>query len=51
LHRAAKKYFDAQGLKGKLPPIAPLKQAWATFESEKKLFYKDYHAIKPWHKE
>ncbi|GHT86213.1 hypothetical protein FACS18947_5870 [Bacteroidia bacterium] len=51
LHRAAKKYFDAQGLKGKLPPIATLKQEWATLESEKKLLYKDYHAVKPRHKE
>jgi predicted nucleic acid-binding Zn-ribbon protein len=51
LHRAAKKYFDAQGLKGKLPPIATLKQEWATLESEKKLLYKDYYAVKPRHKE
>ncbi|GHV11565.1 hypothetical protein FACS1894219_02910 [Clostridia bacterium] len=51
LHRAAKKYFDAQNLGGKLPPIATLKQEWATLESEKKLLYKDYHAVKPRHKE
>jgi predicted nucleic acid-binding Zn-ribbon protein len=51
LHRASKKYFDAQGLKGKLPPIATLKQEWATFESEKKLLYKDYCAVNPRHKE
>jgi hypothetical protein len=51
LHRAAKKYFDAQDLKGKLPPIATLKQEWATLESEKKILYKEYHEVKPRHKE
>jgi hypothetical protein len=51
LHRAAKKYFDSQNLKGKLPPIASLKQEWATLESEKKLLYRDYHALTPRYKE
>jgi hypothetical protein len=51
LCRAAKRYFDAHGCKGKLLPIATLKQEWATLESEKKLLYKDYHAITPRHKE
>ena len=37
-------------MKGKLPPIATLKQEWATFESEKKLLYKYYYAAKPRHK-
>jgi hypothetical protein len=49
--RSAKKYFDEQKLGGKLPPIATLKQEWATFDSEKKLLYKDYHALTPRHKE
>ena len=51
LHRAAKKFFDSQNLKGKLPPIASLKQEWATLESEKKLLYRDYHALTPRYKE
>ena len=51
LHRAAKKYFDAQNLGGKLPPIATLKQAWATLESEKKCLYRDYYRAKDKHKE
>jgi predicted nuclease with TOPRIM domain len=45
-HRAAKKYFDAQNLGGKLPPIATLKQEWATLNSEKKLLWNDYHRLK-----
>jgi hypothetical protein len=45
-HRAAKKYFDAQNLGGKLPPIATLKQEWATLNSEKKLLWSDYHRLK-----
>jgi hypothetical protein len=49
--RAAKKYFNEQKLDGKLPPIATLKQEWATLDSEKKLLYKDYHALTPRHKE
>jgi hypothetical protein len=50
-HRAAKKYFDEQGFKGTLPPIATLKQEWATLESEKKMLYKKYHEVKSRHKE
>jgi hypothetical protein len=45
-HRAAKKYFDTQNLGGKLPPIATLKQEWATLNSEKKLLWSDYHRLK-----
>jgi hypothetical protein len=45
-HRAAKKHFDAQNLGGKLPPIATLKQEWATLGSEKKLLWGDYHRLK-----
>ena len=51
LHRTAKKYFDEQGFKGTLPPIATLKQEWATLDSEKKLLYKKYHEVKTQHKE
>ena len=46
LCQAAKKYFDEQGFKGTLPPIATLKQEWATLESEKKILYRDYHKLK-----
>ncbi|GHV17127.1 hypothetical protein FACS189425_02720 [Clostridia bacterium] len=45
-HRAAKKFFDSQNLGGKLPPIATLKQEWATLNSEKKLLWSDYHRQK-----
>ncbi|GHU89249.1 hypothetical protein FACS1894202_07010 [Clostridia bacterium] len=45
-HRAAKKFFDAQNLGGKLPPVATLKQEWATLNSEKKLLWSDYHRLK-----
>ncbi|GHV40635.1 hypothetical protein FACS189490_06140 [Clostridia bacterium] len=45
-HRAAKKFFDAQNLGGKLPPVATLKQEWATLNSEKKLLWSDYHRQK-----
>jgi hypothetical protein len=51
LHRAAKKYFGSQNLGGKLPPIATLKQEWATLESQRKLAYKDYYALKERNKE
>ncbi|MDR1532957.1 MAG: relaxase/mobilization nuclease domain-containing protein [Clostridiales bacterium] len=46
LHRAAKKYFDAQGLHGTVPAIASLKQEWATLESERKLLYSEYRSRK-----
>jgi uncharacterized protein YbcV (DUF1398 family) len=51
LHRAAKKYFDNQNLGGKLPPIATLKQEWATLDSEKKCLYRDYYRAKDKHKD
>jgi hypothetical protein len=51
LHRAAKKYFESQNLGGKLPPIATLKQEWATLDSEKKCLYRDYYRAKDTHKE
>jgi hypothetical protein len=51
LHRAAKKYFDAQNLDGRLPPIASLKQEWATLDSEKKCLYRDYYRARDSHKE
>jgi hypothetical protein len=37
LRSAAKKYFDGQGLKGKLPLINSLKQAYAALLSERKM--------------
>ena len=46
LHRAAKKFFDAQSFKGKLPSINSLKQEYATTLMEKKKFYSDYHKLR-----
>jgi hypothetical protein len=46
LHRAAKKFFDEQGFKGKLPSISSLKQEYATLAAEKKTLYGDYHKVK-----
>ncbi len=46
LHRAAKKYFDARGFKGKLPSINQLKQEYAALAAEKKKLYADYHRLK-----
>lgn len=51
LHRAAKKYLDAQNLCGKLPPIASLKQKRATLDSEKKCLYRDYYRARDSHNE
>jgi hypothetical protein len=45
-YRAAKKYFDEQGFKSKLPSINALKQEWATLNSEKKSLYSEYHKCK-----
>lgn len=45
-HRGSKKFFDSLNLDGKVPPIATLKQEWATLNSEKKLLYADYHKLK-----
>jgi hypothetical protein len=46
LHRAAKKFFDAQGFKGKLPSINSLKQEYAATLAEKKKLYADYHRLR-----
>ena len=46
LHRAAKKFFDAQGFKGKLPSINSLKQEYAATLASKKKLYGDYHRLK-----
>jgi hypothetical protein len=46
MYRAAKKFFDKQGYKGKLPSINSLKQEWATLGSEKKSLYGEYHKRK-----
>jgi hypothetical protein len=46
LHRAAKKFFDEQGFKGKLPSINSLKQEYAATLTEKKKLYADYRRLK-----
>jgi hypothetical protein len=46
LHRAAKKYFDAQGFKGKLPSINSLKQEWAALETERRKLSPGYRTAK-----
>jgi hypothetical protein len=46
LHRAAKKFFGAQGFKGRLPSIASLKQEWAALAAEKKKLYAGYHELR-----
>jgi hypothetical protein len=46
LHRAAKKFFDEQGFKTKLPSINSLKQDYAATLAEKKKLYADYHRLK-----
>ena len=45
LHKAAKSFFDKQGL-GKLPTMKNLKTEYATLLSEKKKLYSEYHDIK-----
>jgi hypothetical protein len=45
-YRAAKKFFDEQGYKTKLPSINSLKQEWATLNSEKSSLYGEYHKRK-----
>jgi hypothetical protein len=39
LCKAAKRYFDEQGFKGKLPSINLLKQEWAALDAERKKLY------------
>jgi len=51
LHRAAKKFFDSQGFKGKLPSINSLKQEYAATLAEKKKLYGDYHRLRDSSKE
>jgi hypothetical protein len=46
LHRAAKKFFDAQGFKTKLPSINSLKQDYAATLTEKKKLYGDHRRLK-----
>jgi hypothetical protein len=46
LCEAAKKFFDAQGFKTKLPSINSLKQEWATLEAERKSLYSGYRERK-----
>lgn len=45
IHKAAKKYFDEQGLK-RLPSMEQLKAEYAALVAEKKAVYADYHKIK-----
>jgi predicted nucleic acid-binding Zn-ribbon protein len=51
LHRAAKKFFDAQGFKTKLPSINSLKQEYAATLAGKKKLYGDYHRLRDSSKE
>jgi hypothetical protein len=46
LHRATKKFFDAQGFKSRLPSIASLKQEWAALAAEKKKLYAGYRELR-----
>ncbi|MDR0818601.1 MAG: relaxase/mobilization nuclease domain-containing protein, partial [Oscillospiraceae bacterium] len=41
-HRAAKKFFNKQNYKGKLPSINQLKEQWAELEQEKRSLYSEY---------
>ena len=49
IHRAAKKYFNAQGFEGKLPSINSLKQEWATLNTERKNLYGNYKELRNKH--
>lgn len=49
LHKAAKKYFEGQGFKGKLPSINSLKQEWATLDAERRKLYVGYKEVKEKH--
>ena len=42
LHRAAKKFFDDQGLT-KLPTIKEIQAEYAALQAEKKAIYPDFH--------
>ena len=46
LCRAAKKHFDSLNLGGRLPPIASLKQEWATLDSERKCLFRGYRELR-----
>ena len=45
IHKAAKKYFDDQGL-SKLPSMDQLKMEYAALVAEKKSVFSQYHKIK-----
>ena len=49
IHRAAKKYFNAQGFEGKLPSINSLKQEWATLNTECKTLYGNCKGLRDKH--
>jgi hypothetical protein len=40
------KYFDSLNLGGKLPPIASLKQEWATLDSERNCLFRGYKELR-----
>jgi hypothetical protein len=46
LCQTAKRCFNEQGFKGKLPSINSLKQEWATLDAERKKLYSGYKALK-----
>jgi len=46
LHKAAKKYFDEQGFKGKLPSINSLKAEWGELEKERRQLSPGYKPAK-----
>ena len=46
LHKTAKKYFDNQGFKGKLPSINSLKEAWGNLAKEKRKLYAGYKELR-----
>ena len=46
LHKAAKKYFDEHGFKGKLPSINSLKEEWGKLAQEKRQLYAGYKELR-----
>jgi len=46
LHKAAKKYFDEHGFKGKLPSINSLKEEWGKLTQEKRQLYAGYKELR-----
>jgi len=46
LHQTAKKYFDEQGFKGKLPSMNSLKEEWGKLAQEKRQLYNGYKELR-----